>query len=95
MNQRVGLAGVLSQRRFDMIQSHVSHPSRVLPSMVASVFDELKSNGYSDAQVIALSAGLIEMARQSTCGSDKGGCEELRAALKRADFEYDLSMLGL
>ncbi len=37
-----------------------SHP--VSPTMVRSVFVELKSNGYSDHQICALSAGLMSMA---------------------------------
>lgn len=35
---------------------------RVSPSMIRSVFAELKANGYSDQQIKALSAGLIQMA---------------------------------
>ena len=73
--------------------------SRIPPvsvSMVQGVFGELKDNGYSDDQVIALSAGLIELARKSAGGPDREiTCEELQAALATAGFEYDLSMLGL
>ena len=35
---------------------------RVAPSMVRSVFAELKANGYSDHQILALSDGLMRMA---------------------------------
>ena len=35
---------------------------RVSPSMIRSVFAELKDNGYSDRQILALSDGLMRMA---------------------------------
>lgn len=34
---------------------------RVSPSMIRSVFDELKANGYSDHQILALSDGLMRL----------------------------------
>lgn len=37
----------------------------VSPSMVRSVFSELKANGYSDGQIAALSMGLMRMASES------------------------------
>jgi hypothetical protein len=38
--------------------------STVSPSMVRSVFSELKANGYSDGQIAALSLGLMRMASE-------------------------------
>lgn len=38
--------------------------SAVSPSMVRSVFSELKANGYSDGQIAALSLGLMRMASE-------------------------------
>jgi hypothetical protein len=32
----------------------------VSPSMIVSVFTQLKENGYSDSQILALSKGLVE-----------------------------------
>jgi hypothetical protein len=32
----------------------------VSPSMILSVFTQLKENGYSDSQIVALSKGLLE-----------------------------------
>jgi hypothetical protein len=39
--------------------------ARVSESMIKSVFSELKVNGYSDDQILALSAGLMEMASEA------------------------------
>ena len=35
--------------------------ARVSPSMIRSVFLELRTNGYTDDQILALSAGLAEL----------------------------------
>jgi hypothetical protein len=34
----------------------------VSPSMIISVFSQLKANGYSESQILALSQGLVEYA---------------------------------
>jgi hypothetical protein len=39
--------------------------ARVSESMVRSMFSELKANGYTDHQILALSTGLMEMASQA------------------------------
>ena len=35
----------------------------VAPSMIQSLFNQLKENGYSDEQVFALSEGLMQLAK--------------------------------
>jgi hypothetical protein len=40
---------------------------RVSPSMIQSMFGELKANGYSDGQIMALSKGLMETAHNALC----------------------------
>ncbi len=68
-------------------KTHVQN-ERVSPSMVKSVFGQLKSNGYTDGQIIALSSGLSEMA-------DRCSQHGKAVAFQRLTFEYDLSLLGL
>lgn len=67
---------------------------RVSPSMVQSVFGQLKSNGYTEGQIIALSRGLNDMALQ--CEQQLEGDPVCRKAptLGYLTFEYDLSQLG-
>ena len=67
-------------------KTHVQR-ERVSPSMVKSVFGRLKSNGYTDGQIIALSHDLSEMANRC---SGHGNTVEFQ----RLTFEYDLSLLG-
>ncbi len=45
-----------------MVQTRPYELVRVSPSMISSVFAELKANGYSDRQILALSDGLMRMA---------------------------------
>jgi hypothetical protein len=49
---------------------------RVSPAMVQSVFKELKENGYSDGQIVALSRELMEIANTS---DRRGGATVRRA----------------
>jgi len=57
---------------------------QVSPSMVQSVFRELKANGYSDAQIAALSRGLMSMATST-----------LRAAHDSGEWSCNGSWLNL
>jgi hypothetical protein len=71
---------------------------RVSPSMVQSVFGHLKSNGYTEGQIIALSRGLNDMALQCEQQLERDGTRDpvCRRAptLGGLTFEYDLSQLG-
>ncbi len=42
----------------------------VAPTMIQILFDELKENGYSDAQVVALSEGLAQLAKSRISAPD-------------------------
>jgi len=62
--------------------------TRISPSMIESMFRELKCNGYTNDQILALSAGLDEMARTASRNPDeipfdavryKRGLDELEA----------------
>jgi hypothetical protein len=44
--------------------------ARVSESMIRGLFSELKSNGYSDHQILALSAGLMELASEAVREED-------------------------
>lgn len=37
------------------------HPEPIAPSMVKSMFSQLKENGYSDGQIVSLSTGLLRL----------------------------------
>ena len=50
--------------------------ARVSESMIRSVFSELKANGYSHDQILALSAGLMELAGEAV-REDNASCQEL------------------
>ena len=49
--------------------------ARVSESMVRSVFSELKANGYSHDQILALSTGLMEMASEAVREENGSGQE--------------------
>lgn len=90
-----------------MVQSNPTREARVSPSMVQSVFCELKANGYSDAQIVALAAGLAVLARErqleepeplglAPIGLAPVGLEPAADGIWGARSpEMDLSLLGL
>jgi hypothetical protein len=49
-------------RRCEMTEFRADKTAQVSPSMIQSVFLELKANGYTDRQIQALGAGLGELA---------------------------------
>ena len=51
------------------------HLARVSESMVRSLFRELKANGYTHDQILALSTGLMEMASEAVRGESGSGQE--------------------
>lgn len=62
--------------------------ANISPSMIESMYLELRHNGYTDEQVLALSTGLIEMARTDRAavhgdglapGTFQRGLDELEA----------------
>ena len=44
--------------------------ARVSESMIRGVFSELKANGYTEHQILALSAGLMELASEAVRDDD-------------------------
>jgi hypothetical protein len=68
---------------------------RVSPSMVQSVFGELKSNGYTDGQIIALSRELTELAHRCSSQAQAQCVPSWHPAIGVMNFEVDLSQLGL
>ena len=71
------------------MKSATSRVNRVSPSMVKSVFGQLKSNGYSNGQIVALSNGLAKMANDLPT-------EPVNSPnIQKLSFEFDLSQLGL
>jgi hypothetical protein len=43
------------------VMKNMLQTARVSPSMIRSVFSQLKANGYTDEQILALSAGLADL----------------------------------
>jgi len=75
-------------------KTHVQNES-VSPSMVQSVFGQLKANGYSESQIIALSRDLSVLAHE--CASAQGGeavTVACQPAIDQMMFEVDLSGLS-
>jgi len=68
-----------------MIGKMANRGERISPSMVRSVFGQLKSNGYSHGQIRALSR---ELGLLATCGESAAGVG------LRLSFEMDLSELA-
>lgn len=60
--------------------------------MVRSVFGQLKLNGYSDGQILALSNGLAELAASDR---PQNQVDARSVNVQELSFEYDLSLLGL
>ena len=54
-----------------MTKIHAGRAAQVSPSMIRSIFLELKANGYSDIQIQALGVGLGELADKNPCVSKK------------------------
>ncbi len=71
-----------------MIGKMANGGERISPSMVRSVFGQLKSNGYSHGQIRALSRELGRLADEGAVPA--GG----RARWDRLSFEVDLSELA-
>lgn len=76
--------------------AHKTHVQgeRVSPSMVQSVFGQLKSNGYTDGQIIALSKELTELVHRCSQQTDGAMDSRWHPILGEMNFEVDLSQLG-
>ncbi len=75
-------------------KTHVQN-ERVSPTMVQSVFGQLRANGYSEGQIIALSRELSDLAHD--CASQQGGQQvdpACQPTIGEMTFEVDLSGLG-
>lgn len=59
-----------------MMPSGFYHLAQVSESMIRGVFSELKSNGYTEHQILALSTGLMEMASEAV-REENTSCQEL------------------
>ncbi len=75
-----------------MVQSAPNRESRISPSMVQSVFHELKANGYSDRQIVALSKELAALVRNSMNREPEAVMVEPTWGAESE--EMDLSLLG-
>ncbi|MBN2495703.1 MAG: hypothetical protein JXR96_14010 [Deltaproteobacteria bacterium] len=76
-----------------MVQTAALRAERVSGSMIRSVFGELKANGYSDGQIVALSNGLKDLAQKHMAPRRSRQPSEPEEACQ--PVEYDLSLLGL
>jgi hypothetical protein len=74
-----------------MLETTHVQAERVSVSAIKSVYGQLKSNGYSHGQIIALSRGLSEMAQDEPPAGPAADPIPWQAM----SFEYDLSLLGL
>ena len=80
-----------------MVQSTTRSQVRVSPSMVQSVYHELKANGYSDRQILALIAGLADVAKGHLFGEPEPVSleAEVESGWGIGSPEMDLSLLGI
>jgi hypothetical protein len=69
-----------------MVHQVFDEQVQVSASMVRSVFGQLKANGYSDGQIVALSRELAALATRTLSGEG--------ALPWSPSFEVDLSQLG-
>ena len=79
-----------------MVQSAPNRESRISPSMVQSVFHELKANGYSDRQIVSLSKDLAALVRSTMNREPEPVVVETTSVLNwgAVSEEMDLSLLG-
>lgn len=52
--------------------------TKISPSMIESMFRELRRNGYTNEQILALSAGLDDMARSRYPANDQDTFDAVR-----------------
>ena len=52
--------------------------AKISPSMIESMFQEFRRNGYTNEQILALSAGLDEMARTGSPCPDEDTFDAVR-----------------
>ena len=80
-----------------MVQFTTRSHVRVSPSMVQSVYHELKANGYSDRQILALISGLADVAKAHLFGEPEPVSleSEGQSGWGIGSPEMDLSLLGM